>query len=257
MAQENFAAALKLVLKHEGGYVDHPLDPGGATNRGITRATLEAVRGRPVSKAEVMALSEPEAAAIYRARYWNAVRADELPAGLDLVVFDAAVNSGPARAARWLQMVVGMPADGLIGARTISAARNRPAGDVIAAFTRERLGFLQRLTGWRTFGRGWKRRVRDTEIAALALAGPGAFNPHSPRHKDNLAMTDTKSILSSKTLWANLIGLAAVLMPLFGLDISGVDGAGLSQAMSQAVAAMSFVASSVFRVMASKRITAS
>ncbi len=81
MARENFERALALVLKHEGGYVDHPADPGGATNRGVTRATLAAWRGRPVSKAEVRALTRLEASAIYRKNYWDAVRADELPAG--------------------------------------------------------------------------------------------------------------------------------------------------------------------------------
>ncbi len=103
MAAANFERALSLVLKHEGGFADHPADPGGATMMGITQATLAEWRGRPVTKDEVRALSRVEAGAIYRARYWDAVKGDDLPSGLDLAAFDYAVNSGPARAVRTIQ----------------------------------------------------------------------------------------------------------------------------------------------------------
>jgi hypothetical protein len=106
MTAANFDRALTLVLQSEGGYADDPRDPGGATNRGITRATLARWRGRPVSKAELRALGRAEAAAIYRALYWDALRGDDLPAGLDIALFDYGVNSGPARAARTLQAVL-------------------------------------------------------------------------------------------------------------------------------------------------------
>lgn len=254
MARESFPQALRLILRHEGGYVDHPLDPGGATNRGITRATLAAHRGRPVSRAEVMALGEAEAAEIYRIRYWDAVQADSLPPGLDLAVFDAAVNSGPARAVRWLQRCVGVAADGRMGPVTLAAARTRPAADLIAAFSRERLTFLRRLSTWRAFGRGWSRRVRDTESAALALAGPAGSLPQPIRPKDDDPMTDTKSLLASRTLWANLVGLGAVMMSIFGIDTSSADHAGLAEAIPQVVAGISFIASTVFRIGATRRI---
>ncbi len=117
----NFDAALDFVLRQEGGWSDHPLDPGGATNRGITRATLAQVRGRPVSKAELMALSLQETAAIYRRLYWDAAACDALPSGVDLAVFDLAVNSGPRRALLLLQEALEVPGDG-IPAR----ARSRP-----------------------------------------------------------------------------------------------------------------------------------
>ncbi|WP_082555208.1 glycoside hydrolase family 108 protein [Devosia sp. Root635] len=112
----NFARALSAVLKQEGGYVDHPADPGGATNMGITHKTL--ARWRMVSpwwklpKSAVMELQRPEAAKIYRANYWDAVRGDDLPSGLDLALFDFAVNSGPGRAVKMLQTIVGVTADG-------------------------------------------------------------------------------------------------------------------------------------------------
>ena len=107
MAAANFERALPLVLKHEGGYVDHPNDPGGATNLGVTIGTLSSWLGRPATKAEVKALTRATVAPIYRKNYWAAIRGDELPAGLDYAVFDFAVNSGPKRAAMALQRAVG------------------------------------------------------------------------------------------------------------------------------------------------------
>jgi lysozyme family protein len=252
MARENLAAALALIFRHEGGYVDHPLDPGGATNRGITRATLARHRGRPVSKAEVLALSEAEAAAIYRASYWNAVRADNLPSGIDLVVFDAAVNSGPARALRWLQASLGLPATGLANAATLAAAHRADQRTVIEAFSRQRLSFLQRLSTWASFGRGWSARVAQTRKAALALAGPGRLP--SGRNKETKPVTEPKSLFTSRTVWANLVGLAAVLLSIFGFDTSTMDSPGMADAIAQSVAGISFVASTIFRVIATRRL---
>jgi lysozyme family protein len=256
MANASFPEALELILRHEGGYVDHPLDPGGATNLGITRATLASWRGRAVSKAEVRALSRTEAAAIYRERYWKAVRADELPPGIDLVVFDAAVNSGPGRAIRWLQAALDVAVDGLIGPETLAAARGAEPKALITAFSRHRLGFLKRLVTFPTFGRGWTRRVSETEAAALALAGRRAARPSPPvrQIKDAPTMNDTKSLLTSRTLWSNLVGLAALLAGIVGIDASGLDTQGLADAIPQAVAAVSFIASSVFRIQATRRL---
>ena len=177
MSDARFAAALAVVLRHEGGFVHHPLDPGGATNLGITRATLAAHRGRPVSVAAVRALTEAEAGEIYRRRYWAAVKADALPAGLDLAVFDLAVNSGPGRAARLLQRALGVREDGVIGPETLAAAASRDAAATVRALTEERLRFLQRLKTWKTFGRGWRRRVEDVEAESLRLAGTAGASP--------------------------------------------------------------------------------
>ncbi|MGO4572796.1 glycoside hydrolase family 108 protein [Microvirga sp. 2TAF3] len=171
-----FETALVQVLAHEGGFVRHPLDPGGATNFGITRQTLSQARGRPVSVDDVRLLSKAEAATIYRRCYWDKIRAAELPPGLDLAIFDIAVNSGPARAARMLQEALGIEADGLIGPRTLEAARNAEAADVIRRLTRVRLGFLSRLATWPVFGRGWRRRVLSVEQEALRLAGSLSLN---------------------------------------------------------------------------------
>lgn len=166
-----FAACLAEVLRHEGGYVDHPADPGGATNLGITLATLSDWRGRPVTKQEVRDLTVAEAGAIYHARYWQPIRGDALPPGIDLAVFDWAVNSGPARAARGLQSVLGVAQDGEIGPVTLAALARAPGPvTVITDLCDARMRFLRGLAGWPTFGKGWTRRVGEVEEAALRVA---------------------------------------------------------------------------------------
>jgi lysozyme family protein len=164
------------VLKHEGGFVQHSRDPGGATKFGITRETLSRVKNRPASIDDVRRLSRKEAMAIYRRLYWDVVRADELPPGLDLAVFDLAVNSGPARAAKMLQAALGVEADGIVGPVTLAAARAADAAQTVRRFTKARLGFLGRLAAWSVFGLGWRRRVLAVEQEALRLASlPSSF----------------------------------------------------------------------------------
>lgn len=162
--------AIDAVLAHEGGYVDHPADPGGATNRGITIAVLAKYRGKPVTEDDVRNLTEAEARAIYRARYWMPIRGDDLHPAIAYVTMDAAVNSGVARAARWLQQAVGVAADGAIGPRTIEAAAKADPAHVVETCCAARLAFLQSLKTWPTFGRGWERRVHEVESEALRLA---------------------------------------------------------------------------------------
>jgi lysozyme family protein len=114
--------------------------------------------------------------AIYRRLYWDVVRADELPPGLDLAVFDLAVNSGPARAAKMLQAALGVEADGIVGPVTLAAARAADAAQTVRRFTKARLGFLGRLAAWSVFGLGWRRRVLAVEQEALRLASlPSSF----------------------------------------------------------------------------------
>lgn len=173
-ADARFAQCVREVLKHEGGYVDHPRDPGGCTNRGITRATLESWRGVPTDCAAVRALTEAEARAIYRARYWDAVRGDDLPPGVDLAVFDLAVNSGVGRAARMLQQALGVEADGAIGPRTMVALADADAIGLVGAMCARRLVFLKTLPTWPIFGLGWERRVVDVRAKAVAMARGGS-----------------------------------------------------------------------------------
>ena len=156
------------LLKHEGGYVDHPEDPGGATNMGITRRTLARYRGvRSVAKSAVKELTVQEATEIYDKYYWRKVQGDSLPIGIDYTIFDAAVNSGPRRAIKWLQKVLGVTVDGIIGPQTREAARKANAVEVIALYNDKRLAFLQRLRTWNTFKRGWSRRVADVRRDSL------------------------------------------------------------------------------------------
>jgi lysozyme family protein len=175
----SFESAVALVLQHEGGFVNHPRDPGGATNFGITRETLSRSRGRPASVEDVRRLTREEAASIYRSLYWRTVRADELPLGLDLAVFDLAVNSGPKRAVTMLQSVLGVAADGLIGPVTIKAANRADPAETVRRLTRARLGFLSRLATWPVFGRGWRRRVLAVEQEALRLAASLSSSPRN------------------------------------------------------------------------------
>jgi len=168
--QQNFETALAHVLRYEGGYSDHPSDPGGATNRGITKAVLEAYRGHAVSKDDVRALAKAEAAAIYRARYWDAAKCDQLPGGLDIAVFDCAVNQGIRRAARFLQQAAEVTADGQIGPTTLAAVAGAQQGTLLAEFMARRMnsyGLLQKL--FRVFGLGWSRRLMATHAVALSL----------------------------------------------------------------------------------------
>ncbi|WP_082501168.1 glycoside hydrolase family 108 protein [Methylobacterium sp. Leaf88] len=170
MAADNFSRAFPLTLKHEGGWVDHPADPGGATNLGVTIGTLSSWLGRPASKAEVKALTRESVAPIYRKNYWDAIRGDELPAGLDYAVFDFAVNSGPKRAAMALQRAVGVADDGVIGSITLANVANRPVDSTIEHIMADRMTFLRQLSTWPTFGKGWTARCDGVLREALNMA---------------------------------------------------------------------------------------
>ena len=171
MATENFERCLALTLRYEGGYSDHPLDPGGATNMGITRATLAGVRGRPVAKSEVMALTRAEAAGIYRRLFWARIAGDALPPGVDAALFDFAVNSGCTRAVRALRRIVGAGDGDTVDAATIARLDACDPRAVITGLCRGRRAFLQRLRTFSAFGKGWSARVVAVEAAALAMSG--------------------------------------------------------------------------------------
>jgi lysozyme family protein len=164
--KENFDDALKAILHHEGGYVDHPKDPGGRTNLGCTQRVWEEWVGHPVDEKAMRALTPELVAPLYKAKYWDKIKGDELPNGVDYVVFDAAINSGPGRAAKWLQTVVGAVPDGAIGAGTLAKVAAMPAADIVEKYQKTRLQFLQSLPTWDTFGKGWGRRVAEVEDAA-------------------------------------------------------------------------------------------
>jgi lysozyme family protein len=164
--KDNFDDALKAILHHEGGYVDHPKDPGGRTNLGCTQRVWEEWVGHPVDEKAMRALTPELVAPLYKAKYWDKIKGDELPNGVDYIVFDAAINSGPGRAAKWLQQTVGAVPDGAIGAGTLAKVAAMPAADIVEKYQKTRLQFLQSLPTWDTFGKGWGRRVAEVEDAA-------------------------------------------------------------------------------------------
>lgn len=166
----NFDEALKLVLKHEGGYTNHPSDPGGPTNLGITLANFRKFVKPDGTVADLKRLTVAQAAICYRRQYWDAVLGAELPSGVDYAVFDFAVNSGPSRAAKYLQRVVGAVQDGKIGPATLRAVRARKPENVVAQLCDARLAFVQALNTWPVFGKGWGRRIADVKATALKWA---------------------------------------------------------------------------------------
>jgi len=164
-----FDTCLELVLAEEGGFSNHPADPGGVTNLGVTKAVFEAWVNTPVTVERMASLTVRDVWPIYRTNYWNPIRADDLPAGIDLIVFDAAVNSGPRRAARWLQRCVHAEVDGAIGPKTLAITKEADHESVIRQFSQERLFFLQSLDTWKFFGKGWEKRVRRKQEQALKM----------------------------------------------------------------------------------------
>lgn len=165
-----FTEALAIILHHEGGFVNHKKDPGGMTNRGVTRRTWEDWTGCPANEARMRALTVADVTPLYRKRYWDAVKGDDLPGPIALCLFDMAVNAGPGRAARILQKVVGVTADGEIGPKTIAAVKCREIRGLVGAYQDARLAFYRSLSEFPTFGKGWTRRVDEVEMRALELA---------------------------------------------------------------------------------------
>lgn len=169
--KSNFEASLEAVLKHEGFWADHPKDPGGATMQGVTLKTYSDWLGRPASKEELRNIPSEHLKTIYKTRYWDAVRADELPVGLDYVVFDMAVNSGPGRAVKILQRCVGAIPDGAIGPKTMALVNGIPEKDIVVKFSDGRKDFYKSLSTFDTFGKGWLRRTEECEDKALTMIG--------------------------------------------------------------------------------------
>lgn len=155
-----FNAAVELILKHEGGYVNHPSDPGGETNWGISK--------RAYPNLDIRNLTREQAIEIYRTDYWLKCKCDQLPCGIALSVFDFAVNAGVSRAIRTLQRILYVTVDGIIGPVTIGKA-NRTDSSAIYAYASERMAFYKSLKTFETFGRGWTRRTEETLQEALKL----------------------------------------------------------------------------------------
>jgi hypothetical protein len=168
---DNFDRCVAVTLAYEGGFSDNPTDPGGATNFGITKRTLEAFLGHEVAVDDVRAMSSGTAIEIYRANYWNHMRCGDLPAGVDLMVFDYGVNSGPATAIRALQGLVHVAQDGAIGRVTLGAVAQAGAATLVNGLAQTRMAYLRGLATFADFGHGWTRRVDDVQQKARQMAG--------------------------------------------------------------------------------------
>jgi lysozyme family protein len=169
--QDNYPRSLTEVLKHEGGYVNDPLDPGGATNKGITQAIYDDWRAdEGLVKRSVKYINDYEVGKIYKNQYWDACHCDGLPSGVDYAVFDFAVNSGVKRAIRYLQQVVSVSQDGQVGPMTIQAINTIGAREVVTALCAARLKFLQLLPTFPRFGNGWTQRITDVAVLGREMA---------------------------------------------------------------------------------------
>ena len=166
---DNFDKCVEIILAQEGGFVNNPADPGGATNMGITIRTLSDWRGSPASIEDVQNLTKKEAAEIYRSNYWNLMRCASLPCGLDLSVFDMGVNAGPRTSVKILQKIVGVTEDGSVGPITLAALRALKVRDIIRKFGEARGDYYRSLKGFETFGRGWMIRTERIEHASEAM----------------------------------------------------------------------------------------
>ena len=169
MAHINYDKCLETILHHEGGYVNHPKDPGGETNLGVTKRVYEEWGGTK----RMRDLTVSDVAPIYKKNYWDRLKGDDLPNGLDLCVFDFGVNAGTGRSAKYLQKMVGTTVDGGIGPNTLTYVdryvEKHGLDSAIKEFQERRQGYYERLKTFETFGRGWTRRVSETTELALKL----------------------------------------------------------------------------------------
>jgi lysozyme family protein len=165
----NWQKSFELMLQSEGGFVNHPRDPGGMTNLGVTKATWESWVGREVDEAEMRRLTADKVEPLYKERYFDAVRGDELPAGLDYLMFDFAVNAGAGRAIKILQAAVGVTPDGGFGPITMAAVQAVDPVELIKRFSQAKEDFYRSLTTFSTFGKGWLNRVADVKVKASAM----------------------------------------------------------------------------------------
>ena len=174
MTVNQFDESLRRLLVHEGGYTDHPSDPGGPTKFGITIHDFRKYVKPNATAADVRGMDVATASDIYRAKYWQALRCDELAPGLDYAVFDYGVNSGTARAAKVLHRLLGLGAAARITDAAVAAAKRQDTASLVSRLCDERLAFLKSLKTWPVFGKGWGRRVSEVRAAALAMTRGGS-----------------------------------------------------------------------------------
>lgn len=197
MPSPKFRACHAITQKHEGGYSTNRADPGnwtgGKVGKGELKGTKAGIAAASYPNLDIKNLTAAQIEQIYEREYWNVVRGDELPVGVDLSTYDYGVNSGNSRAIKTLQKVAGAAQDGKVGRATLAAVRAKKAIVVIQGINDSRLGFLQGLAIWKTFGKGWGARVGDVRARALLMAGAAIADLHAVAVNDNkLAKADDK-----------------------------------------------------------------
>jgi uncharacterized protein (TIGR02594 family) len=249
---DGFAVALHHVRLQEGNWSDHPDDPGGPTHQGITLAVFAAHHDRIVTPknrgqliAELKAITATEVATIYHQRYWRRAACDQLPAGLALMHFDAAVNQGPVTAIRLLQEAAGSAIDGEFGPVTARAVRALSLRALIEAYAKARQRRYRQTKNFAVFGRGWLARVEATRSAALALLA-------NPQSKETDMTQQPKWWARSLTIWGAIITAVSTVLPLIGpllgLDITGVAVQQFGEQVSQLIQALGGIAGTIMTV---------
>lgn len=175
--KQNFEKSLTLVLKHEGGFTTDERDRGnrlpngrkGSTMMGVTQANWENYIGRQVTWDEMRNLTRNDVAPFYKTRYWDVVKGDELPFGVDYLAFDFAVNAGPGRSIRFLQTALGVVSDGIIGPKTLQAIRQADGNELSKKFSSVKENWYKTLDDFPIYGKGWLRRVAEAQSTALQM----------------------------------------------------------------------------------------
>jgi lysozyme family protein len=170
---KNFRDCLELVLKHEGGFVNHPKDPGGRTNLGVTQRVWEEWIGHPATEKDMRELTPAIVAPMYEMRYWRTSYCEKLPRGLDLLVFSMSVNAGAGRSVKLLQDAIGVVADGVIGPNTMAKINEANVETLIDKFSEARTAYYKGLKLFPVFGRGWLNRTDTERLEALQMAKNG------------------------------------------------------------------------------------
>jgi lysozyme family protein len=169
--KDNWQSAFKMMLASEGGWSNHPSDPGGMTNLGVTKRVWEEWVGRESNEKEMRSLTPEMVEPLYKRKFWDACKCDELPTGVDYLVFDFAVNAGVGRSAKILQTAVGVTPDGGIGPITLAAVKAQDPAELIEKFSDAKESFYRSLNTFPTFGKGWLNRVAAVKIKATAMLG--------------------------------------------------------------------------------------
>ena len=224
----NFTKSLEHVLIHEGGYVEHLNDPGGPTNKGITLRTFRRVYGNDKSIEKLKTISDEQVSHIYYSEYWQACRCDDLPDGIDYVVFDHAVNSGPGRSARWLQAAADVTVDGSIGPISVAATTTVEADRLIYKMCNWRLDFMRNLPTLEDFGRGWQARVDGVRDFGQKLANGQDIPVTSILESESLIVPSTPF----ETVRKGSRGEWVVrLQEALGVEADGIFGSGTETAI--------------------------